>query len=249
MSQRQIRINEEYLDLVPRPSNKERDCLKQSIITDGQQLPIVVNTSGIILDGHTRFEICQELRLKPEYTVKKFKTKEDERKFVISTNIARRHLSTFQKVELAWEIYENEKKRAKIRADWMKYVPEDLHIRDPVTGKIKIKKQKIPEQFQKQGNAALIFARYIGLGHTTVHKVEWLKKNAKPEVLQQLRDGEISIDMTYSRERGISFIGLPRGKRELPKICPLCKSDTVLIKDKPCHVHRLGCCTVCKWGT
>lgn len=247
MSQKlEIKIDEEYLDLVPRPNNKERDCLKQSIITDGQQLPIIINPRGIVLDGHTRLEICEELRLKPEFTIKKFKTKEDERKFVITSNMARRHLNTFQKVELAWQIYENEKERAKKRMNWTIYVPHN-EKRDKETGKFI--KNELPEQFQKQGNAVLIFARYIGLGKTTVHKVDWLKKNAKPEVLQQLREGLISIDRTYSKERGLSFITGKRGKRELPKICPLCKGDTILVKDKPCHVHRLGCCKVCKWGT
>ena len=258
MSQKQIQIDENYIycDIVPRPNPKERTCLKQSIITDGQQLPIIINPGGMILDGHTRYEICLELAIKPIYKVKKFDSEQDERKFVIMSNIARRQLTTFQKVELTWEIYENEKTKADKRMNWRQYVK---------TGRLEkgqfLKPKQMPDNFQKQGNAILIFARYIGLGKTLVHKVEWLKRNADAGLLKEVRDGRISITKAYDYERGLQLQSgnlMQRTKKkrrkkmkynkEIPLYCPECNVDTILVKKKPCHVHKKVCCTTCKWG-
>jgi len=270
LSQIQIKVDEEYFDIVPRPNNKERHGIKQSILGDGQLTPIIVNENGIILDGHTRFEICEELRIKPKYIVKKFKTKKEERKFVIMTNIARRHLTKFQKIEMAWEIYENEKEKALVRMSWRadkkfqaqgtrnddgRIYPssktKDGHLAEKGT------KVKLPDYLKKQGNSGEIFAKYMDTGHTVIGQVEWLKNNARKSVLQQLREGEISISRAYDYERGLSMFSkfsklektwYKNGKKVFPKLCPECKSDTILVTKKKCHVHKKVCCQVCKWG-
>ena len=50
-----------YLDLVPRPTTEEYTVLKESLILEGQKDPIVINSKGIILDGHTRYEILTDI--------------------------------------------------------------------------------------------------------------------------------------------------------------------------------------------
>src|ERR1051326_418553 len=97
----EIHVRDEYFDLVPRPSTEDRHALKNSIIADGQHEPIIVNPVGEILDGHTRWEICLELDIDPKYEVRKFEGEQEERRFVIMSNLARRHLTKFQKIELA----------------------------------------------------------------------------------------------------------------------------------------------------
>ncbi len=249
----QIKVDEEYFDIVPRPNNKERRGIKQSMLGDGQLTPIIVNEKGIILDGHTRFEICQELRIKPKFIVKKFKTKKEERKFVIMTNIARRSLTKFQKYEMAWEIYMNEKERAMVRMSWR----SDKQSQEGSEGARycqKGSKVELPDHLKKQGNSSEIFAKYMDTGHTVIGQVEWLKNNAKKSTLQKLREGEISISKAYDFERGLSMSKLGktwnRGNRKkiIPSLCPDCKSDTILVTKKKCHVHKKVCCQVCKWG-
>ena len=70
MRQIEIRINKEYLDLVPRPEPDQINSLRNSIQEDGQQVAIIVNQNGIILDGHTRYQICKEQNLKPKFVTK-----------------------------------------------------------------------------------------------------------------------------------------------------------------------------------
>jgi len=108
-----IIFSEEYFDAMPRPIVEERQLLKQDIKTDGLSEDIKINPEGTVLDGHTRIEICEELNWKKsdgepiiaKYTVKEFKNKEDERDYVIKTNLMRRQLNTFQKVRLVSKLY------------------------------------------------------------------------------------------------------------------------------------------------
>jgi len=108
-----IRFIDEYFDLVPRPINEEKALLKEDIHQNGLSESIKINVEGIVLDGHTRIEICEELGwkrldekpIKANYDIKIFDTKEEERDYVIKTNLMRRQLNAFQKVRLVSKLY------------------------------------------------------------------------------------------------------------------------------------------------
>jgi ParB-like chromosome segregation protein Spo0J len=59
-----ITVNQEYARLVPKLSKEEYESLKESIKQNGLWVPIIVNSQGVILDGHHRYKACQELELK-----------------------------------------------------------------------------------------------------------------------------------------------------------------------------------------
>lgn len=108
-----IRFIEKYYDAVPRPNPEERLLLKQGIQEDGLLEEIRINNQGIVLDGHTRMEVCEECNWKKlngepiivDYIVKEFKTLDEERDYVLKTNLMRRHLNSFQKVKLIYRLY------------------------------------------------------------------------------------------------------------------------------------------------
>ena len=56
-----IKINPEYSKLVNPLSKLEYEVLKNSISNKGLHLPIIINQDNVILDGHNRLKICQEL--------------------------------------------------------------------------------------------------------------------------------------------------------------------------------------------
>ena len=56
-----ITINPEYSELVNPLSNAEYYVLKNSISEKGLHLPIIINQDNVILDGHNRLKICEEL--------------------------------------------------------------------------------------------------------------------------------------------------------------------------------------------
>ncbi|MCE2505883.1 MAG: ParB N-terminal domain-containing protein [Nitrosopumilaceae archaeon] len=82
-------------------SDEEYDSLRESIKTDGLWLPVIVNPDGVLLDGHNRLKICQELKIPVKSAVRDFADNLREKKFVIECNLKRRHLNDFQRAELA----------------------------------------------------------------------------------------------------------------------------------------------------
>ena len=67
-----LSVNKEYQDLLPALDERAYQSLKQSIKAHGLHLPIIVNSQGIILDGHHRFKACQELGIEPKILVQDF---------------------------------------------------------------------------------------------------------------------------------------------------------------------------------
>ena len=91
-----VKINPEYSKLIYPLSKSEYKILKGSISNNGLHLPIIVNQDNVILDGHNRLKICQELGIEPHFEVIEFKDSLQEKEFVIEINLKRRHLNTFQ---------------------------------------------------------------------------------------------------------------------------------------------------------
>lgn len=97
--------NLEYKNFFPRPNTEDFKALKKSIKEMGQQIPITLNSRGVILDGYSRFSACRELGIEPKTEAKRFKDKYAEIRFINDVNKARRHLNDFQKVELKMRDY------------------------------------------------------------------------------------------------------------------------------------------------
>lgn len=80
-----------YADMYPMLSPDEITALADDIKTVGQRQPIMVDTTGRILDGRNRFAACQQAEVEP--TVKVYEG-EDLADYVISMNTLRRNQST-----------------------------------------------------------------------------------------------------------------------------------------------------------
>jgi len=108
-------MNYEYERLVPPLTPKEYANLKQSIKeNNGNNIPIIINKEGIILDGNNRYKACLELRLDPRIEIQEFSDPILEKEFIITINLNRRHLNQFQISELGYKLEEIERQKAKI---------------------------------------------------------------------------------------------------------------------------------------
>lgn len=97
-----LKINPEYQTLVPRPIDEEYKSLELDIIEKkGATEPIKINKKDEILDGHTRFEICSKHALHFDTQIMDFQSVLDEKIYIIETNLKRRHLTDYQKIEMA----------------------------------------------------------------------------------------------------------------------------------------------------
>lgn len=106
---------DEYPSIMPPLSDLEYGCLKSSIQEHGLHFPIVINQDGDILDGHHRNKACRELSVKPTIIVKQFENRLQEKKFIIESNLNRRHLNDFQRIELQIKLESIESELAKER--------------------------------------------------------------------------------------------------------------------------------------
>jgi len=121
-TEKALRINKDYYNAIPRPSKDEFDSLKMSILDKGQQEPIIVNKDLTILDGHTRYDIMYERGMEILYEIKEFDSEELERKYVVESNLIRRHMTDFQKVEAVADFYINLVKERNREKKFNKYI-------------------------------------------------------------------------------------------------------------------------------
>lgn len=195
-----LKYNREYEKLVPPPTNEEYESLKESIVKDGQFYPIIVNEKLEILDGHTRNGICYTLKIKPKYIIKKFANKLLEKKFVIESNLKRRHLNNYQKIELGIPLLEIEKELAKLRK----------------ISKLKNSKTSLASNDANEGKSAEIVAQKLGVSTSTFERGEKIFKKAPEKIKQQVRKGTLSINSAYkliTREtRNLPKVALPKGE-------------------------------------
>jgi uncharacterized protein (DUF1015 family) len=64
--------------------------------------PIIIDQNNVVLDGHHRLRACKELGISISYETRDFTDKPlEELKFVVSSNLNRRHLDEFQKAHVA----------------------------------------------------------------------------------------------------------------------------------------------------
>lgn len=78
--------------LFARLRDEEYAALKADIKKRGVLIPVELDDSGRILDGHHRKEIADELGIKYPTKIRHFKTEAEKREHVIKINMARRHL-------------------------------------------------------------------------------------------------------------------------------------------------------------
>jgi len=90
--------------LLPSLSDDEYNNLKEDIKLRGVQVPVELDESGNILDGHHREMICRELGIDYPTIVRVGLSEEEKIQHVLSLNLNRRHLGKDQRIELEKEL-------------------------------------------------------------------------------------------------------------------------------------------------
>jgi len=174
-----LTINPVYQSLVPRVSEREHNSIKQSIKENGLWFPIIVNDQGVILDGHTRYKICQELGIQLKHAERVFENEWLEKKFVIESNLKRRQLNDFQKSELGIPLERINSEIAKIKMS--------------EGGKNKT----ISEE--KPFHASIQTAKEIGVSPTNFKNAKKIISAASDIIKDKLRDGSTTINKEYQK--------------------------------------------------
>lgn len=188
---KQIFIDEKFLMMIPRPTDDQKAILKHSIATEGLKNPIIINKKGKIIDGHTRYEICQSLSIEPRYEIREFRDEQDELDYVLTSNVKRRHLTQLQ----IYELFENKvnllrDETQKIKAE--KISQSRLGIKSPDLRDWQ--KRKMEQTYYK-------ISQMSGLSASSIQKIHSIKTNNNKKTIAQLHSGGISLQRAYDISR------------------------------------------------
>lgn len=93
----QIKIDEEFRDLLPPLSGEELSGLEASMLKEGCRDKLIVwSETGILLDGHNRHKICEDHHITYKVDKMSFATREEAMDWIDSNQASRRNLTQDQ---------------------------------------------------------------------------------------------------------------------------------------------------------
>jgi len=177
-------INNEIRDIIPALTANEYGLLRESLISEGLREPLIVWRDTLV-DGHNRYSICKDNNIEIRTQQKEFDNIDSVINWIITNQLARRNLNDWQKYQLL------EKKREL----YVKKAKENLQT--PTGNKTSMtlaKNAKVIETINTQSK----IAKDLNWGSNKVAQADIVRKQATPEVKEQLQRGEISIHKAYS---------------------------------------------------
>ena len=143
----------EIESLIPRPSDEDRQRLYDSIKANGMQTPIdyvAVGGKRLVLDGYTRLGVVGQLR-KEKHKNAYLRAREvkvvpkDYARYALDANLARRHLTSQQRIALLAGVLEDRRKsgRTTISREEQKEIAKQTKTSTKTVGRInKLLKEK-----------------------------------------------------------------------------------------------------------
>ena len=214
-----LKVNPEYRKLVPRPTKEEYRALEADMIEKGEATEaIIVNKQDVILDGHTRYEICLKHGLFYRTETREFDSELDEKIYVIEVNLNRRQLGIFQKIELLEPLEKLYSKKAEQKKKAGITLPS-------IEGKV-----------ERHGRETVsVMAKKVGTSRPTYERAKYVRDNAPEELKEKVRKGVnkggISISRAYSDTKKIVD---PPKEKEVP-----------ILGRKPIKLHHGDFIEVC----
>lgn len=189
-----------YADIIPVADDTDQAALRDSIKSTGLVEPIVLY-QGAILDGRHRYKACQLTGM--AYRFVEFEGNDEAAlKFVLAKNVARRNLTTAQKLTL----------RAKL-------IPEIEKLRFQASAN-----QKAGTFVSRDTKVDVIgdSAKLLGLGRATVARVEAMERAAEEfpeneflaEQLAAVYSGEKGVKTAYEATRSFGTDEIDRMARK-----------------------------------
>jgi hypothetical protein len=181
-------IDPEFKALIPPLSEDEYKQLEQNILSARKCRDPILLWDGVIIDGHSRFEICEKHGVIFEAAPICFNSKEEAKIWIIDNQLGRRNLSKAMRIELALlkvEFLREMAKKKQIQAG------KDRAKSDK---KLLSKSSKAVEDPIDVRKAVAVDA---GVGVGTVHRYEKVKENADPELLDKVKREEVSINAAF----------------------------------------------------
>jgi len=180
-----VTINPSFRALIPPLTKEEYGILKQSIDEEGCRERLIV-WNGTIVDGHNRYEICQNLGVEFEIDEWAFESEHEVMVWIINNQLGRRNLTDFQRIELVLKKKDlllgkgKEKQREAGKHYGEKHPQEVLSTNDKTSH-----------------NTRHELAKESGVSTGKLAQAEVLIKEAPEEMKQELQTGTKKIGEAY----------------------------------------------------
>ena len=178
-----IVIDNEFKSLIPPLTDEEYDGLRDSILSEGCRDALVL-WGDTLIDGHNRYEICSRHGIPFKTIQKDFDSRDDAMLWMIDLQRNRRNLSKSDSIILAQKKSDIFAKKAKARQ--AEYYGNQYDKRTF----IQMDNSPRPVHVQQE------IAKEAGVSTGTLARFEQVQKK-KPELIENIRRGEMSINQAY----------------------------------------------------
>lgn len=178
-----LKIDKEFKSLIPPLLEDERKQLEENCVRDGIK-DSLVTWNGILIDGHNRYEIAKKHGLDFKVTEMEFSGREDAKLWIIKNQLGRRNLSAYDRSSLALKLKPLFADRAKAN--------------QIASG------GAVPQKSAKPIDTREELAKVAGVSHDTIHKVEVIENSGTEEVIDKVKNREMSINKAYHQIKGTS---------------------------------------------
>ena len=161
--------------LFPTLSDHELLALGKDISINGQRFPIQL-WNGVLVDGRNRLAACLLVGIDPTVEEVDFNSEEECVRYIISTNVHRRHLTVEQRADIADEL-------AQLRPGDNQHTKEDAQ-----------KCATSPVMSQSEA------AESMGVSRRTVQNIHAVKEQA-PDLAAKVKSGELKVSKAASMAR------------------------------------------------
>lgn len=173
-------VDKGFKSLIPPLSEAERSQLEESCIKYGIKDSIKIWNLTIV-DGHNRYEIAQKHKLPFKVDKMDFKSHEEAELWIVENQFGRRNLSSYDRCVLALKLKPSFIKRAK-------------------ANQARTAENRENQKSDKQRmNTNKELAKIAGVSHDTIHKVDVIEKHGDKTLIEQIRNGDVSINEAYNR--------------------------------------------------
>lgn len=163
-----------YKNLIPKLKTQEHEGLEKSILKEGVRDALLV-WNDTLIDGHNRLEICEKHNIEYRTEQIQFKNEDEAKVWIIENQLARRNLNDWQ----VYNLLDNKRKILKAKG------------KENKLGRGKVLSIVDKTNTQKE------IAKELGFSTGKVAQADVVKKNATPEIKQQLESNDISIHQAY----------------------------------------------------
>ena len=177
----ELEIDQELKNLIPPLEQQEYKMLEENIKANGCRVPIDI-WSGIIVDGHNRYEICKKNKIEFQTKTIMFSNKDDAKVWIIENQLSRRNVPLIIRAELL-------DKRQEI-IDARSQAKENQTLSEG-RGKKGLSTVDKPLNIQKAR------AKELGVSTGTIAKLDIILKKGSPEVIAKLKKNELTINQAY----------------------------------------------------